>query len=353
MNKLAFWAITRGGRETALKLASLWQQKYPQTQIGYFLPEALHASLKQKITIEFNNWDAHVFIMATGIVVRCIAPCLKSKFDDPAVIVGDEKGTYLISLLSGHWGNANWLARELAGLNQSTPVITTSTDVQGIVAVEDLIRDWHALPESLRPVKKLNSVLANAGKLEVYWDSKTIFKKPNFLPERYVFSSSLQDADIIVSNMQMPADVAEQKLVLRIPYFSLGIGCRRNISFQQLWDNFNTFINTHQLAISSLKSISSISLKKTEPALLELGKKLSLPLQFYDVDELKEFVSDKNYSSFVNKTTGVGSVCEPAAMRGCRNPRLFIPKTSYPRTTFAIAADISLLSALDQVRKSK
>lgn len=353
MNKLAFWAITRGGRETALKLASLWQQKYPHTLIGCFLPENLKPSLRQKITIEFNKWDAHIFIMASGIVVRCVGNLLKSKFDDPAVIVGDEKGQYLISLLSGHWGNANWLVRELSGLSHATPVITTSTDVQGIVAVEDLIRNWQAFPESLRPVKRLNSILANGGKLGIYWDNKTILKKPSCLPEKYMFSDSLKEADIIISNLTLPIDVAEKKLVLRIPYFSLGVGCRKNISFHQLWENFNTFINTYQLSISSFKSISSISLKKNEPALLELGKKLNLPLHFYDVEELNEFVSDENFSSFVNKTTGVGSVCEPAAMRGCQNPQLFVPKKCYPKTTFAIAADISILSVLDQVRKNK
>lgn len=349
MKKISFWALTKGGQETASLLAQLWQKAYPQTEVATFFPEVMQPSLKEKIKLEFDRWDAHVFIMASGIVVRCIAPCLKSKLHDPAVIVGDEKGQYLVSLLSGHWGNANWLTKELARLSNATPVITTSTDVQGITSIEDLIKRLKANPESLKPAKKLNSTLANSGTLKVFWDNKSLLTTPLPLPERYEYTDNLINADLIFSNSQLTEIDPDKQLLLRIPYFALGIGCRKNISFHQLWRNLQSFLSSGNIAISAIKALCSITLKKNEPAIWELSQKLNLPLYFFEAEELKTYESEQNFSAFVKKTTGVGCICEPAAMKACQKPKLIIPKTSYPQTTFALAADISILSELDQV----
>ena len=97
-----------------------------------------------EIVTSLDNWtqrafeeaDGIVFVGACGIAVRAIAPYLKNKYQDPAVVVADEKGQYCISVLSGHIGNGNVLAKKVANITNGTPVITTATDVNGVFAVD-------------------------------------------------------------------------------------------------------------------------------------------------------------------------------------------------------------------------
>ena len=94
--------------------------------------------LKSLLAKAFLGKNPLICIMATGIVVRYLAPLLQGKDVDPAVVVVDEAGRFAISLLSGHLGGANELARTVGNLIGATPVITTATDVQGLPALDTL-----------------------------------------------------------------------------------------------------------------------------------------------------------------------------------------------------------------------
>lgn len=174
--KIAIYVLTETGSETATKLAAELNAS------GLFLPVKFQTKVKAEYfgpgeftSILEENWtkfDAHIFIMATGIVVRKIAGLLKDKTVDPAVVVCDEKGQFAISLLSGHIGGANRLAREIAVILKGQAVITTATDVQGIMAFDELaaIQGWQIKnPEN---IKLLNSLLLAAEPIAVILPEK-------------------------------------------------------------------------------------------------------------------------------------------------------------------------------------
>ena len=115
--------------------------------------------LAQAFQEAFAGNDNLVCIMAAGIVVRGIAPYLQGKDTDPAVVVVDEAGQFAVSLLSGHLGGANDLARRVAKLLGGTPVITTATDVQGLPALDVLAVEHGLIIENLAGVRPIHMAL--------------------------------------------------------------------------------------------------------------------------------------------------------------------------------------------------
>lgn len=175
-NNIAIYALTETGTATAAKLAAglpgcrlFLPARFPSAaDAAFFLPGEFSGILKKN----WAEFDAHIFIMATGIVVRKIAGLLKDKTVDPAVVVCDEKGQFAISLLSGHIGGANRLAEQVAGIFEGQAVITTATDVQGIMAFDELaaVNGWSIKnPEN---IKLLNSLLLEAKPIAVILPEK-------------------------------------------------------------------------------------------------------------------------------------------------------------------------------------
>lgn len=162
-NKNAIYAITENGTDMAIKLHGKLRnsqlflpERFKSEQIAsYFEPGEFSLVLRDN----WKQFDAHIFFMATGIVVRKIATLIEHKTVDPAVVVCDEKGKFAISLLSGHIGGANRLTKEIAAVLNAQSVITTATDVQGLMAFDELaaINGWEIKnPEN---IKELNSLL--------------------------------------------------------------------------------------------------------------------------------------------------------------------------------------------------
>ena len=117
--------------------------------------------LRDLLAETFSRYSGHVFLTAAGIVVRGIAPLLRGKEEDPAVVVLDQKGEYAVSLLSGHLGGGNRLAREVAAVTGGRAVITTATDSLGLPAAEELARDTEMHIPDLRAATPVNAALAN------------------------------------------------------------------------------------------------------------------------------------------------------------------------------------------------
>ena len=172
-NKIAILALTQIGAELARKLQALLTQ-----QVQVVLPDKLatkneigyaHGQFKVSLAQAFTDNEAIICIMATGIVVRSLAPMIQDKTCDPAVLVLDERGRHVISLLSGHVGGANALATQVGRVLQADPVITTATDTEGVQALDVLAKQLNAwYPEFKTNTKWINGRLA-AGKPVALW----------------------------------------------------------------------------------------------------------------------------------------------------------------------------------------
>ncbi|MDD4400616.1 MAG: cobalamin biosynthesis central domain-containing protein, partial [Desulfitobacteriaceae bacterium] len=154
---------------------------YVQARYGKDFPAAEIIDGKLPLFVK-GLWDAYsrlIFIMAAGIVVRMIAPLLSSKTEDPAVVVLDEKGQCVISLLAGHWGGANELAREIAAGLGALPVITTATDVEGLPAWDELARRNGCTLENSGHLKKITGLMLDGQTVAVYHSVKLTVSLPD------------------------------------------------------------------------------------------------------------------------------------------------------------------------------
>ena len=102
-----------------------------------------HKNVKKYLPYLFEEYDAIIAIMASGILIRSIAPVIESKASDPAVLNIDDNGKFVISTLSGHLGGANKLTQKISRLIDATPVITTSTDVNRKLGIDVLAKDLY------------------------------------------------------------------------------------------------------------------------------------------------------------------------------------------------------------------
>ena len=145
--------------------------------------------------------DAIIFVGATGIAVRAIAPFIHGKAVDPAVLVIDEAGRYVISLLSGHLGGANALARTAAALIEAEPVITTATDAESAFAVDTFAKENGFLLTDLRKAKEVSAKVLRGEKLRIYSDipMERLVQRPARHEAELVPAQDIFCADIVIS----------------------------------------------------------------------------------------------------------------------------------------------------------
>ncbi|HAA04942.1 MAG TPA: cobalamin biosynthesis protein CbiG [Syntrophobacteraceae bacterium] len=293
----------------------------------------------------WGDCRALVCIMATGIVVRLVAPLLRHKSQDPAVVVLDERGQFAISLVSGHLGGANRLAHEVAAITGGQAVITTASDVQGRpaldllaqrlgMAVENpalLARAARALLEEERiwvfdPERRLMPYLAEAS--GVRWLSREELDRGDLAPDRL---------GIWVSELQPPSSA--KCLLLRPRNLVVGVGCNRGTKAEEILGLIQEAFSDLRLALPAIRNLASIDLKEDEPGLVEAAHTLQRPVQFYSRDQL-ESMNVPNPSATVQSHIGVASVCEAAALLsagGQGRARLVAGKRKTANATVAVA----------------
>jgi len=293
-------------------------------------------------------WQQHsvlIFVMATGIVVRQIASLLEGKDRDPAVLVLDEQGKFIIPLLSGHLGGANIWANQLACQIGAQAVITTATDVRGLVAPDEYARRYGWKVEPLNHLPTVNRLLLEQGCLNI-WTSYSLKPDEAWVnDEHYQFLSDKdkEKANVIISSFP-DLTIKDDLIYLVPPILSVGVGCRRGVSVEAVIEGVTSAVEQLGASLKSLSGIYSIDLKSDEVGLIEAAKYLRIPFQTFPGVELQAVIEREqlNRSKFVKEKIGVDGVCEAASLLGTQRGQLILPKFKGRGVTVAISLENSL-----------
>jgi cobalt-precorrin 5A hydrolase len=337
---LAVYAVTEKGTRLGRRLTEAFGGVL-------FAPDRLakasgatgYASLGDLVADTFHRSPVHVFICACGIAVRAIAPHVRDKQTDPAVICLDDAGSFAVSLLSGHLGGANAWARTIAATVGATPVVTTATDAAGAPAIEMLARDVRLPMDNAMATRRINAALA-AGKPVAIFDPLGAFTVTD--PDAARFFewvstpiSSDPDTPLVIVDWRVGPETPG-RLYLRPRVLVAGVGCRRDTPAADILSLLARVCRDRGAALQSVGLLASIEAKREEPGLLEAAATLGAAVRFYSTDELAA-VPTPNPSAMVAKHMGVGSVCEAAAILASGGGKLLAPKTRTKCSTVALA----------------
>ena len=263
-------------------------------------------SLSSFVENGFKNHLPILFIGATGIAVRAIAPFVSNKLIDSPVIVIDELGRNVIPILSGHFGGANELALEIAKTLKANPVITTATDINKVFAIDCFARKNGFRISDKNEIKNVSEKLLNKEDvtIKIKVNSTTVGKLPKNI------NLTLEDAaDIYIS------DEKEEGFTLIPKRLVLGIGCKKDKAFEELkafvLENFE-----ESYLRENLYAIASIDVKKKENGLIKLAQYFGVEFITFSAEKLEKLNGDFPESEFVKGTVGVSNVCERAAVLG-------------------------------------
>lgn len=315
----AIVALTPTGLETALRVKEAFDRP---SQI-YTLPKLakepvcpLIGSPKKAIAEIFQQVEVLICIMATGIVVRSLASVISDKATDPAVLVMDEKARNIISLLSGHLGGANQLTQQLAISLKSNPVITTATDVQDVVALDNLAKSVNGWTDDLRPsIKIFNSYLAQKKPVYFFQEKEWVTDTRGLIILNKEELEDILKGDlplIILQTKDLERARPHQVLIKPKPYI-LGVGARKNVSAQVFREGFELFCQRVSILPEEIAKVVSIDVKKEEQAILSLVEELSCSFETFSKEELSTVADKYPQSEFVKKMVGVGSVALASA----------------------------------------
>ena len=279
-----------------------------------------------------------IFIGACGIAVRSIAPFVKSKKVDPAIVVVDEQGKFAISLLSGHIGGANELAQEVAEIVHGQPVVTTATDLNNKFAVDVFAKKNGCFISDMNLAKEVSAALL-AGK-EVGFASD--FPWLGEIPEELKLLEEGQEKPelgIYVTNgyLEHPF-VHTLYLIPRV--ITTGVGCKKETPKEIVEKVIRRACDEQLIPSVAMEQVASIDLKKDEEGILEYCEERNLPFVTYSKEELEEVEGTYAASSFVKEVTGVDNVCERAALLGSSKEgkgRLILRKFAQDGVTVALA----------------
>lgn len=272
-----------------------------------------------------------VFVGAAGIAVRAVAPWLRGKDADPAVLVVDENARFVISLLSGHIGGANRLAERLACHLNAQPVVTTATDGRGVFAADAWAAEHGCLTADKREIKHISSALLRGEPVGFVSD----FELSGALPAGLVHGV-LPENGIAVTLNEHKRPFAHT-LVLLPRIVQVGVGCRRGTDPEALRNAVLDSLHRLNISPRAVQLVSSIVLKREEPAVLELAEQLGCELRFYTSDELNAADGRFPVSGFVHDVTGTDNVCQRAASCSAGAGGIcLMPKTVLYGTTVSI-----------------
>ena len=302
------------------------------TDLATKMPEALllpqEGGVAQALAQHWREMDGFVCIMATGIVVRAIAPLLQDKKSDPCVVAVDEKGRHAVSLLSGHLGGGNDLARQVAAMLGGEAVITTASDILGLAALDLWARDQDLVCESKEGLTQASARLVNRGILKIFSEVAVAS-----LPQGLVQVAGPELVDIVVSPCIADYGTA---LVFRPRNLVVGVGCNRGVPVAELRQACKELFVTQGLSPLSIRNLASIDLKQDEVGLVAFAAENGLRIDFFSKDELNR-VENVTVSEAALRNVGAIGVAEPAALLSAQSNDLLVGKRKWHNVTMAVA----------------
>lgn len=311
--KIAVISITESGNNIYKKIRNKFDLDiYSKINMKNF-------NLKSISKIAMENYSAVIFISSTGIAVRAICKYVKSKTSDPAVIVIDSCGKFVISLLSGHIGGANILTKNIAAILGAIPVITTATDNMGLTAPDIIAMKNNLVIDDLKMAKYISALLVN-GKKVAFIDQKGKIECPSGYTNCIDSSCA---AVVVTDNFKLNLrgtgkDFKVLKLIRKD--IVLGIGCRKNFPWEFMKAAVLKILENNNIDKTAVNTISTIDIKSQENAILSLKNFLNCRLEIFSREEIAKVQNKFEGSNFVEKSIGVRAVCEPCTyLSGGRN----------------------------------
>jgi len=353
---IAVVAITRVGVETALKIqraldaAGLAATVYAPKKYSQSGIVVLEKNVGEFFKDIYSKVDAIVAVMATGIIIRSMAPLLESKLTDPAVIGVDASGKFVISLLSGHLGGANQLTRTIAEGIGATPVITTATDVMGKQSVDELAKSMHLAIQNPDSLVAVNSAIVNGDRLVL------VLVGEAKLPAQALSGFEVKtaegglealdiidhyDAGIIVANEPLAiAKFTKPFTILKAKRVVVGLGARRDSPTEDIVTAVKQALDKLHLPLARVDRYATVDIKRSSKPMIEAVEKLGATLDFLSVEALRQVENEdlSPDSTMVQEKIGVGGVCERAAlMVAGNNSKLILKKMKLNGVTVAVA----------------
>ncbi len=332
-NPFAAVAITKHGVEMVRNLGA----SFPGTDVYYMSKfergdeqergiELFEGSVKLILPDLFKQYNGIILFISLGAVVRMIAPILVDKKVDPAVVVIDDRGEHVISVLSGHLGGANELTRHVASVLGARPVITTASDVQGTIPVDMFGRELGWVVDSFDKATPVSAAVVNEEPVALVQETgeRNWWRYDKPVPAHIKVYASMAEASketfnaaLVVSDRLLEPEEEERFLANGVLYrpksLVLGIGCNRGTAVEELEAGVLDSLNELRLSVKSVRNIATIDLKKDEEGLLALCAKYGWELVTYIPSELNT-VQLPNPSETVFKYTGAYGVSEPSAL---------------------------------------
>lgn len=348
---VAVMALTPRGSELAATIAETIEGAslyLPKRERSGFAQAHGFTDFKATFANCFEQHKGLVCVMATGIVVRLLPALLVRKESDPAVVVVDEMGRNAISLISGHLGGANRLAREVAAVTGGQPVITTATDVQGKLSFDELAQRAGLVIENIDRIKTLNMAVLKEQPIGLFdpggWlqplvpDSAGIKVLEELEEAREAKLSSWIYVEDRLGSFEPPPC-----LVLRPKSLVVGVGCNRGTTSAEIGKAIEQVFRDRGLSPLAIRNLATVELKKDEEGLNELLRERGWKSAYYSADELQAGDSVPTPSEVVRKHVGVESVCEKAAMLSAETKELLVEKKVLGNVTVAVARVGSVL----------
>ena len=345
--RCALYAFTDKGLTRAREIAA-----------GLGLPTVLHSTrpsnaegivhipaqdFDSRLAANWAQFDAHIFIGATGIPFRKAAPLLRDKNIDPAVLACPESGSHVIALTSGHFGGTTRLARRIARITGGQAVIGSPADVNGLPAFDEAAAQEHARILNPEAVRALNAALLDGSPI-AFCGTRAVFERHFASTGQVAFFENPQDvtcghAVLWDSENTLPEEVLYLDVSSRA--FVLGVGCRRGVKPQELRLVAERYLSEFGLNAENIAGIATCTVKEDEPAILGLGEAWQVPVAFHSAEEL-DAVPVSAPSEKVREKVGTASVCEAACLLSAGygsipQPTLYAPKSAFGDVTLALA----------------